>query len=144
MPENMSLKAFADNYNEFLIRKSSSLSMTEGGDPDGKGSAGSVMSKFSRDNPLVLTRSQHQLVEKLDQFLSDFKRVGIAQGTVGEQEACHTRERFQVRQHMQNPCVVGVALRRSLVVGPTRIRAQIVVVPALEVKGRIGHDVVEV
>ncbi len=71
MPESMSLKAFADNYNEFLIQKSSSLSITEGETPEARGSAGSVMSKFSRDNPLVFTTSQRQLVEKLDQFLSD-------------------------------------------------------------------------
>ena len=45
---------------------------------------------------------------------------------------------------MENPSIVGVALRGRSVVCPTSIVLQIIVKPTLQVEGRIGHDVVEV
>ena len=49
-----------------------------------------------------------------------------------------------MRQHVQNPCVVGVAFRRCAIVNPTGIVGQVGIIPALQVKRRVGHDVVEI
>ena len=47
-------------------------------------------------------------------------------------------------EDVEYPRIVGVALWRQVVVGPTRVRAQVVVPPALEVERRVGHDIIEV
>ena len=80
----------------------------------------------------------------LDQLFSDLKRIAVAQSAIGQQESCNTLERFQMGKNVEDPCIVGVALRRRLVIHPAGIVFQIIVVPAFQIEGRIGHDVVEV
>ena len=47
-------------------------------------------------------------------------------------------------KYMENPCVVGVALRRCLIIRPAGIVFLIIVIPPFQIEGRIGHDVVKV
>ena len=80
----------------------------------------------------------------LYQFLSDFKSICVAQCTIGQQESCNTRKWLQVRKHVKNPSIVGVALRRCIVVCPTRVILQVIIIPTFQVERRIGHDIVEI
>lgn len=72
---------------------------------------------------------------RLDELLSNSYGVAIAQGTIGQEETSHSTLRAELRENVQNPCIVGIALGGQAVVGPARIVAQLGRVPLLEVEG---------
>ena len=79
-----------------------------------------------------------------NQLAANIHRVAVVQSAVGQQEPGNAVGAFQVREHMQNPRIVGVAFRRGAVVAPARVILQIAVIPAFQVERRICHDVVKV
>lgn len=49
-----------------------------------------------------------------------------------------------MRENVKNPRIVGIALWRQSIVGPTWVGAQIVVPPSFKIERWVGHDIVEV
>ena len=45
---------------------------------------------------------------------------------------------------MENPSIISIAFRRCSIVVPTGVMLQILIIPALEIEWRIGHNVVEI
>ncbi len=75
MNEQISLKNFASDYNNYLSQKLSISKLpenTSGNDSsEGNTHDGSIAAKFGRKNPLIFTPSQMTLIEKLSQFLEN-------------------------------------------------------------------------
>ena len=80
----------------------------------------------------------------LDQLLPNLQRITVSQGSVGQQESSHTVQRLQMGKDVQNPGIVRITCRRRCIICPSGIIFQIVIVPTLQIKGRIGHDVIEI
>lgn len=80
----------------------------------------------------------------LDELLADGHGVGVVQGAIGQEESRHAGLLFQVGEHVEDPGIVGVALRRGLVARPPGVVGQVAGVPAFQVEWGIRHDVVEV
>ena len=79
-----------------------------------------------------------------NELFANAYRIRIAQRAICKQKTGNAVQRLQMRQHMQNPCIVGVALRRRTIVRPARIIRQIGIKPPFQIERRIGHDVVEI
>ena len=67
----------------------------------------------------------------------------IAQSTVSEEEAGNAFVGFDFREHVENPCVVGIAFGRCAVVGPVHSLCYAWLEPVFKVERRIGHDVIK-
>ena len=74
----------------------------------------------------------------LNQLFADLQSIAVTERTVGKKEACYALGCFQVREHMKDPSIVGVALRGRSVVCPTSIVLQIIVKPTLQVERRLS------
>ena len=75
----------------------------------------------------------------LDQLSADLHRVAVTQRSVRQKKTGNAIQRLQVRKNMQNPGIIGIALRRGSVIRPAGIIFQIGVEPALKVEGRVAY-----
>ena len=80
----------------------------------------------------------------LNQFLTYFQCITIIQRTIRKKESRYSVSFLQMRKYMQNPGIICVAFRWRLIIRPTRIIFQIVIIPAFQIKRWICHNVVKV
>ena len=79
-----------------------------------------------------------------NKLLANGDGVFITKGTICQQKTSDAFVGFQFGEHVENPRIVGVALRRSSIIGPVHaLLGDIFCKPMFEIERRISHDVVK-
>ena len=80
----------------------------------------------------------------LYKFLTNGNGIFITEGTICKQETSNTFVCLKFGKHVENPCVVGIALGRSAIISPVHsLLSNIFGEPMFEIERRICHDVIK-